>query len=680
MKNNIINSNIADLYFLDSDIAYQTAILQNKSRLFNDLQVCYYDGIERKNTPGNMVHVPFENISDFFSESKLRPPQAMNCENKALGENTINDINQYIQKSLYTASLKRQDTAGFYKKEIANIILDFKEPLRILFITTRITSVMQYAAKNVSEALKKLGYETFISIEDNAMQTWGSDESDQFVWHLKNILDFKPHAIFNINYMHNEFLPKEMFNFIWFQDPMPILSSKEKFNLRDRDFLFSGQPLFDECLKKLSVCKTKFSRQYLGYNPDDMFVDENIKKEDIIVFVGSYYDINERFDNVKIYNDACSLLENEIPLNKQNVEEIYKKHNEEYTDINLNLVQQSVHRNKVVEWLCDSGLENIEIYGYKWEKSSSASIRRFYKGPIEHKKVKDLYNRAQYILMGSGQVINTQRLAECAACGSTPVVYDSRSVSPEEETWDDECLYFKSKDELKEILLQQKKPKGDISKIADFFSYTTCAKKILKRVDDELKNENDDFITDYTDHLINLLKNIDKQAINKIIEILDLTVKNKSKVYLLGHKESSATASLIFNNLGIGLKQKEIKNFNIISLTDNTPVYSAIQNDIGCENIFQMQLQGLLEKDDVIIAISCSGNTPNILNAVNYAKTIGTTVIGLTGFDGGELKLLSDISYHTNTISKKHSFAKDMNMILSHILYSYYINKGKNNE
>ena len=678
--NNPTNTPEVDFYFLDSTVAHNTALLQKKSGLFNNLQVCYYDGQKIEGTPENMINVPLEKIYDFFSKSNLRPPQAMNCEKRNLEKNTISNLNQYIQKSLYNASLKRQEMAALYKKEIQNIKLDFTQPLRILFITTRITSVMQYASKNVSEALRKLGYETFVSIEENDMQIWGSDESDQFVWHLKNILEFKPHVIFNINYLHNEFLPKDMFNFIWFQDPMPILSSKGKLKLRERDFLFSGQPLFDEYLTKSGVSKTKFSRQYLGYNSDSMFIDKNIKKENKIIFVGSYYDIYERFDNIEIYNDDCSLFEEGIPLTKENIKNIYTKYNEKYTDINLNLVQQSVIRNKVVEWLCNSGLENIEIYGYKWDRASFSSIKKFYKGSVPHEKVKDLYNSAEYILMCSGQVINTQRLAECAACGSIPVVYDSRSVSPEEETWDDECLYFKSQNELKEILQQQKKPKGNISKIADFFSYTTCAKKILKRVEDGLKNENDDFITDYTDHLSSLLKNIDKQAINKIIETLDLTVKNKSKVYLLGHEESSATASHIFNNLGIKLKQKEIKNFNIISLTDNTPVYSAIQNDIGCENIFQMQLQGLLEKDDVIIAISWSGNTPSILNAVNYAKTIGTTVIGLTGFNGGELKLLSDIAYHTNTTSKECSFVEDMNMTLSHILYSYYINKGKNNE
>ena len=187
-----------------------------------------------------------------------------------------------------------------------------------------------------------------------------------------------------------------------------------------------------------------------------------------------------------------------------------------------------------------------------------------------------------------------------------------------------------------------------------------------------------DFINNYTSNLIHLLNNIDKDAIEHIIKAIELSIKNESRVYIIGNGGSAATASHMVNDLGAGLRRRNIKNINVTSLADNTPVCSAIANDIGYENIFYMQLQGLLKKDDLVIAISCSGNSSNILKAVNYANEIGSTVIGLTGFDGGKLKSISDISFHINTSTGEYGLVEDMHMILDHIIYSYYIQLDNN--
>ena len=91
-----------------------------------------------------------------------------------------------------------------------------------------------------------------------------------------------------------------------------------------------------------------------------------------------------------------------------------------------------------------------------------------------------------------------------------------------------------------------------------------------------------------------------------------------------------------------------------------------------------MQLKGILQDNDIIIALSCSGNSPNIVKAIDYAKDIGSTIIGLTGFDGGELKRKCDINFHIETDKNEYGLVEDMHMILDHIIYSYYIGKGKN--
>jgi D-sedoheptulose 7-phosphate isomerase len=185
------------------------------------------------------------------------------------------------------------------------------------------------------------------------------------------------------------------------------------------------------------------------------------------------------------------------------------------------------------------------------------------------------------------------------------------------------------------------------------------------------------FSLDYIQRLTKLLNKVDSSILESIIIALETTMIHKSKIYLLGNGGSAATASHMVNDLGAGLRRRNIINFDIVSLADNTPVTTAIANDIGYENIFYMQLEGLLKQNDLLIAISCSGNSENILKAVKYAKTIGTPVIGLTGFDGGELKHLSDINFHVDAPSGEYCLVEDMHMILDHMLYSFYIDSKK---
>ncbi len=186
----------------------------------------------------------------------------------------------------------------------------------------------------------------------------------------------------------------------------------------------------------------------------------------------------------------------------------------------------------------------------------------------------------------------------------------------------------------------------------------------------------ENFINGYVTKLKNLLDNTDISAISRIIDLLEKTQDSRGTVYVLGNGGSSATASHMANDLNVGLKRRGIRKFNVISLADNSPVITAISNDIGYENIFYMQLEDVLKAEDLIIAISCSGNSPNITKAVKYAKEIGSQIVGCTGFDGGELKQLSDICFHVDTPKGEYGLVEDMHMILDHIIYSYYISLG----
>lgn len=185
------------------------------------------------------------------------------------------------------------------------------------------------------------------------------------------------------------------------------------------------------------------------------------------------------------------------------------------------------------------------------------------------------------------------------------------------------------------------------------------------------------FSIKYIKNLTNILNNINTSSLRDIISSLEKTIKYKSKIYVLGNGGSSSTASHIVSDLGVGLRRRDVINFDIVNLGDNVATTSAIANDIGFENIFYMQLKGILNKNDVVMALSCSGNSLNVIKTIDYAKQIGATTIGFSGFDGGELKRKCDISFHVETAKNEYGLVEDVHMILDHIIYSYYLEKGK---
>ena len=186
------------------------------------------------------------------------------------------------------------------------------------------------------------------------------------------------------------------------------------------------------------------------------------------------------------------------------------------------------------------------------------------------------------------------------------------------------------------------------------------------------------FVKDYLTRLSQILDDIDADVVSDIVNTFEETIKNKSRIYILGNGGSAATASHIVNDLGAGLRRRGIINFDVTSLGDNSPVITAIANDIGYENIFYMQMKGHINADDVVIAISCSGDSPNIIKAVDYAKDLGCKIIGVTGFNGGYLKKISNINFHVDVPEDEYGLVEDTHMILDHIIYSHYIQTESN--
>ena len=134
----------------------------------------------------------------------------------------------------------------------------------------------------------------------------------------------------------------------------------------------------------------------------------------------------------------------------------------------------------------------------------------------------------------------------------------------------------------------------------------------------------------------------------RLIETLFEAFEEERTIFLVGNGGSASAASHFGQDLAKGtLSSLQAKRrFRVIPLTDNVGFITALANDEGYQSIFEQQLRNLARRGDVLVAISGSGNSPNILRAVEYARSIGMKSIGITGFDGGKLRALADESVH----------------------------------
>jgi len=181
------------------------------------------------------------------------------------------------------------------------------------------------------------------------------------------------------------------------------------------------------------------------------------------------------------------------------------------------------------------------------------------------------------------------------------------------------------------------------------------------------------FFNLYKKSLIDVIGNANNTEISDFIDVLLNTRKKNSIIYFIGNGGSASTASHFANDISIGTKLID-KPFRAISLCDNQSIITAIANDYGYEYIFSKQLSVLLKKDDVVVAISASGNSENLIQALNVAKKKSCVTVGISAFDGGKLKELSDVSVHISTKQGEYGIAEDAHMMLDHLITGYLSN------
>jgi D-sedoheptulose 7-phosphate isomerase len=154
--------------------------------------------------------------------------------------------------------------------------------------------------------------------------------------------------------------------------------------------------------------------------------------------------------------------------------------------------------------------------------------------------------------------------------------------------------------------------------------------------------------------------------INAVIDLLHQARQDDRQVFIMGNGGSASTATHFVCDLAKNTRRPGWPHFRVIGLTDNMAIFSAYANDEGYENVFSSQLANLVRTGDIVIGISASGNSGNVLKGIESAKRAGAVTVGFTGYSGGKLGGMVD--YHLNVPSTRIEIVEDLHLAMEHMM------------
>ncbi|HKN71319.1 MAG TPA: SIS domain-containing protein [Terriglobales bacterium] len=175
-------------------------------------------------------------------------------------------------------------------------------------------------------------------------------------------------------------------------------------------------------------------------------------------------------------------------------------------------------------------------------------------------------------------------------------------------------------------------------------------------------------LNSYFDDVIQTIGKMPIATIEKIVTALREAYESSRTIYLFGNGGSAALASHFACDLGKGASNGSSKRFQALAFTDNVPMMTAWANDARYEDIFAEQLINFVRRDDIAFAISGSGNSPNVLKALKVAREAGAFTIGLTGFQGGDMKDLCDLCL--TVPSENMQIIEDLHLSVTHAVFT----------
>ena len=179
------------------------------------------------------------------------------------------------------------------------------------------------------------------------------------------------------------------------------------------------------------------------------------------------------------------------------------------------------------------------------------------------------------------------------------------------------------------------------------------------------------FPEQYRNELLQAIESLDLQKVGDAIQILTRARDEGRRIFVCGNGGSASTASHFATDLVKGASYGRSSRFRVLALTDSLPTITAYSNDVGYESAFVEQLKNFAEPGDVVVAISSSGNSPNVLRVVEYGNSIGCRTIALTGRDGGRLGPLAELDIR---ISHSHTGRiEDLHLIVLHMIGYHFM-------
>ena len=173
-------------------------------------------------------------------------------------------------------------------------------------------------------------------------------------------------------------------------------------------------------------------------------------------------------------------------------------------------------------------------------------------------------------------------------------------------------------------------------------------------------------ITAYFERLKDTLDKMSVDDINGLIHVMEEARKNGRQVFIMGNGGSAATASHAVCDINKGVSYGKDKRFKMICLNDNFPTMMAYANDVSYDDVFVEPLKNFFNEGDVVIGISGSGNSKNVLKAIEWANENGGTTVGLSGYTGGKMKEICKFNVHVPIMDMQIS--EDIHMVLVHVM------------
>lgn len=181
------------------------------------------------------------------------------------------------------------------------------------------------------------------------------------------------------------------------------------------------------------------------------------------------------------------------------------------------------------------------------------------------------------------------------------------------------------------------------------------------------------YVRQYAEQVQDALEQVPESALDEAFRIISTAVRENRRVFVAGNGGSAAIADHLCCDWTKGTHTTGLPPLRTQSLASNVALLTAIANDFGYDVAFSRQLEMLGSAGDVLMLISSSGNSPNILAAVDAAKTLGITTIGLTGFSGGELAVRADVSLYIPY--SNYGVVEDCHQILMHTFAQLFVNQ-----